>query len=213
MNSMGHQGIVGIDICSYGNYGWATTVPVKTIADAKKVKFRIAEAAVNKMSYKAWGLNPVVMPWPDVPVALKQGVITGLDHTLTVCDITKKFEVAKYYTRLNYAMGLFISIFNEAWLNKLPPDLKKTFIEVVHEMNAKARKQDIEQEKACIAEAMEKYKVTFFTLPKKDMATLTKEANVVHEEFAPEINKLYKGDKYRPANYLAEVQAFMGYKP
>ena len=213
MMGMDYQGIMGIDICSYGNYGWATTVPVKTIADAKKVKFRIAEAAVNKMNYKAWGLNPVVMPWPDVPVALKQGVITGLDHTLTVCDITKKFEVAKYYTRLNYAMGLFISIFNKAWLNKLPPDLKKTFIEVVHDMNAEARKLDVEQEKGCIAEAMEKYKVTFFTLPPNEMQIMIKEANVVHEKFAPDINKLYKGDKYRPANYLQEVQAYMGYKP
>jgi TRAP-type C4-dicarboxylate transport system substrate-binding protein len=91
--AMDHQGIMAVDIASYGNYGWATTVPVKTIADAKQVKFRIAEAAVNQLSYKAWGFNPVVMPWPDVPVALKQGVITGLDHTLTVCSITKKFEV------------------------------------------------------------------------------------------------------------------------
>jgi TRAP-type C4-dicarboxylate transport system substrate-binding protein len=95
--AMDHQGIMAVDIASYGNYGWATTVPVKTIADAKQVKFRIAEAAVNQLSYKAWGFNPVVMPWPDVPVALKQGVITGLDHTLTVCSITKKFEVAKYF--------------------------------------------------------------------------------------------------------------------
>ncbi|MGD8945074.1 MAG: TRAP transporter substrate-binding protein, partial [Desulfobacterales bacterium] len=98
--AMDHQGIMAVDIASYGNYGWATTVPVKTIADAKKVKFRIAEAAVNKLSYQAWGFNPVVMPWPDVPVALKQGVITGLDHTLTVCSITKKFEVAKYFTEI-----------------------------------------------------------------------------------------------------------------
>ena len=75
MMAMDHQGIMAVDIASYGNYGWATTVPVKTIEDAKKVKFRIAEAAVNKLSYQAWGFNPVVMPWPDVPVALKQGVI------------------------------------------------------------------------------------------------------------------------------------------
>ncbi len=128
---MDHQGIMAVDIASYGNYGWATTVPVKTIADAKKVKFRIAEAAVNKLSYKAWGFNPVVMPWPDVPVALKQGVITGLDHTLTVCSITKKFEVAKYFTELNYAQGLFIWLFNKAWYNKLPADLQKILVETV----------------------------------------------------------------------------------
>lgn len=213
MMAMDHQGIMGVDICSYGNYGWATTVPVKSIADAKKVKFRIAEAAVNKLSYKAWGFNPVVMPWPDVPVALKQGVITGLDHTLTVCSITKKFEVAKYYTRLNYAMGLFIWIFNKAWFDKLPADLQKALVESVHDVCEEARKGDIQQEKEQIKAATEKYGVTIFKLPDNEMKTLIKQANTVHEKFAPEINKLYKGDKYKPANYLKEVQDFMGYKP
>ncbi|MCP4622599.1 MAG: C4-dicarboxylate ABC transporter substrate-binding protein, partial [bacterium] len=47
----------------------------------------------------------------------------------------------------------------------------------------------------------------------KEMAILTKEANSVHVKFAPEINKLYKGDKYRPENFLKEVQDYMGYKP
>jgi TRAP-type C4-dicarboxylate transport system substrate-binding protein len=209
--AMDHQGIMGVDICSYGNYGWATTVPVRTIADAKKVKFRIAEAAVNKLTYQAWGFNPVVMPWPDVPVALKQGVITGLDHTLTVCSITKKFEVAKYFTEINYAQGLFIWIFNKAWFNSLPADLQKTLLQTVKDVCAEARvaakKQEMEQRKA----AAENYGVEFFQLPDKEMATLKEEADSVHKEFAPEINKLYDSDKYRPQDYLLEVQKYMGY--
>jgi hypothetical protein len=111
MMAMDHQGIMGLDITGYGNYGWATTTPVKTLADAKKVKFRTAEAAVNQMLYQQWGLNAVVMPWPDVPVALKQGVITGLDHTPAVCNITKKFEVCKYYTFIVYIIQVILSFF------------------------------------------------------------------------------------------------------
>jgi TRAP-type C4-dicarboxylate transport system substrate-binding protein len=210
---MDHQGIMGVDIASYGNYGWATTVPVRTIADAKKVKFRIAEAAVNKLSYKAWGFNPVVMPWPDVPVALKQGVITGLDHTLTVCSITKKFEVAKYFTELNYAQGLFIWLFNKAWYNKLPADLQKILVETVRDMCAEARIAAKKQEAEQIPAAQTKYGVEFFKLSDKEMAILTKEANSVHVKFAPEINKNRSGDKYKPANFLQEVQKYMGYKP
>ncbi len=211
--AMDHQGIMAVDIASYGNYGWATTVPVKTISDAKKVKFRIAEAAVNKLSYKAWGFNPVVMPWPDVPVALKQGVITGLDHTLTVCSITKKFEVAKYYTELNYAQGLFIWLFNKAWFNKLPADLQKILVETVRDMCAEARKAAKQQEMEQIPAAKEKYGVEFFKLPDADMKTLIKQANSVHQKFAPEINKINSGDKYKPENFLMEVQKFMGYQP
>jgi TRAP-type C4-dicarboxylate transport system substrate-binding protein len=208
--AMDHQGIMALDITGYGNYGWATTTPVKTIADAKKVKFRIAEAAVNKLNYSNWGFNPVVMPWPDVPVALKQGVIDGLDHTPMVCNITKKFEVAKYFTQLNYAQGLFIWIFNKAWFNSLPPDLQKTFAETVHDVCAKIRTETIQQE----IDQIEKAKaagIEFFILSDAEMATLQQEGDKTHQAFAAEINNLNPGDTYRSENYLEEVQAYMGY--
>lgn len=210
MMAMDHQGIMGLDITGYGNYGWATTTPVRSLADAGKVKFRTAEAAVNQLFYKANGLNPVVMPWPDVPVSLKQGVITGLDHTPTVCNITKKFEVAKYFTSVNYAQGLFIWIFNKAWMNKLPEDLRQTFIDTVHSVCTKIRQETQAQEEAQIAKAKEAG-IEFIELPAADLATLQKKGDTVHTEYKAEINKLYKGDKYRPADYLQEVQALMGY--
>ena len=212
MMAMDHQGIMGLDITGYGNYGWATIKPVRNLEDAKKVKFRTAEAQVNQLLYTEWGFNPVVMPWPDVPIALKQGVITGLDHTPMVCNITKKFEDAKYFTYVNYAQGLFIWIFNKAWFNTLPADLQKTFKEVVHEVCAKIRKETVLQEAEQI-ELAKKAGVEFITLPAADIAILRKKGDAVHKKYAPEINKLYPSDTYRPANYLEEVDGYIGYKP
>jgi len=212
MKAMEHVGIIGLDISGYGNYGWATVSPVKSIADAKKVKFRIAEAAVNQLLYKEWGFNPVVMPWPDVPIALKQGVIDGLDHTPTVCNITKKFEVAKYFTRLNYAQGLFIWIFNKAWFDSLPADLQKTFKETVRDVCVQIRKESRQQESDEIAKA-EKDGIQFFTLSDEEMAILKKQGDAAHKTYSAEINKLYDTDTYRPAEYLKEVQDYMEYKP
>ncbi|KIX14528.1 TRAP transporter substrate-binding protein [Dethiosulfatarculus sandiegensis] len=200
LDGMKHQGIMGLDVTAYGRYGWATTIPVKTIADAKKVKFRIAEAAVNKLLYKSWGFNPVVMPWPDVPTALKQGVITGLDHTLIVSYLTKKFEVAKNYTPVNYAQGLFIWIFNEAWFKSLPEDLQKIFVKTIHEVCADYRNKCKTQEEDAAAGA-KKSGVKFWDLSEADLGTLKKEGNKVHEEFADQIG----------AEYLKEVQKFLGY--
>jgi len=212
MRAMDHQGIMGIDITGYGNYGWATTTPVQNLKQARKVKFRTAEAAVNQLLYKQWNINAVVMPWPDVPVALKQGVIEGLNHTPMVCNITKKFEVAKYYTYIDYAQGLFIWVFNKAWFAKLPPDLQKIFVEVVRDVSADIRDQTKMQEAVQIMKAS-KNGIQFFTLPQEQMATLKKKGNAVHKKYAGEINKLYPGDTYRPNNFLKEVQDYMGYKP
>ena len=210
MRAMDHQGITGLDITGYGSYGWATTSPVTSLADARKIKFRIAEAAVNQMLYSQWGMNPVVMPWPDVPVSLKQGVITGLDHTPMVCNITKKFEVAKNYTELGYAQGLFIWVFNKAWLNRLPEDLRKTFVEVVREVCADIRKQTREQELAQI-EMARKAGVKFLKLPAEEMTLLREKGDAVHAKYAGEINQLHDGDTYRPENFLKEVQEYMDY--
>jgi TRAP-type C4-dicarboxylate transport system substrate-binding protein len=212
MMAMDHQGITGLDITGYGNYGWATTTPVRTLADAKKIKFRTAEAIVNQILYREWGFNPVAMPWPDVPVALKQGVIEGLDHTPMVCNITKKFEVCKYFTYINYAQGLFIWIFNKAWLESLPADLQQTFVEVVHDVCADIRKQSAQQEKDEIAKA-KAAGIEFISLSDAAMEVLKRKGNVAHEKMAAEIDKLYPSDTYRPADYLKEVQEFMGYKP
>lgn len=206
--AMDHQGITGLDITGYGNYGWATTEPVRNIEDAKKIKFRIAEAAVNQLSYRNWGFNPVAMPWPDVPVALKQGVITGLDHTLTVCNVTKKFEVAKYFTQINYAQGLFIWIFNKAWLASLPADLRDAFIASVHDVSAKSRQKSLTEENTNI-EAAKAAGVEFFQLPDADMATLKEQSKGTYDTYAPEINKLYPGDTYKPENFLKEVQTLL----
>ncbi len=212
MMAMDHQGIIGLDITGYGNYGWATTQPVLSVEDAKKIKFRTAEAAVNQLFYREAGLNPVVMPWPDVPVALKQGVITGLDHTPMVCNITKKFEVAKHYTYLNYAQGLFIWIFNKNWFNKLPADLQTTFKEVVHDVAAQIRQETKQQEIDEIKKATANG-IQFHKLPDADLNYLKQKGNSAHVKYKDEINKLYKGDTYRPEDYLKEVQDFMGYKP
>ena len=209
---MDHQGIIALDITNYGNYGWATTIPVKTLADAKKVKFRTAEAAVNQLFYREAGFNPVAMPWPDVPVALKQGVINGLDHTLIVCSITKKFEVAKYFTQLDYAQGLFIWLFNKAWFNKLPADLQVTFREVVRDVSADIREQTRMQEEEHLAKA-KAAGIQFFKLSDAGMDVLKRKGDVAHQKYASEINKLHAGDSYRPANYLKEVQDYMGYQP
>jgi TRAP-type C4-dicarboxylate transport system substrate-binding protein len=202
LDGMEHQGIMGMSVTGYGQYGWATTIPVKSIADAKQVKFRIAEAAVNKMLYKAWGFNPVVMPWPDVPTALKQGVITGLDHTLIVCYLTKKFEVAKNFTPVNYAQGLFIWIFNQKWFKSLPADLQTTFKKVVNEQCAIYRNECKAQEAAAKKGAIEKSDVKFWDLSAADLEILRVQGNVVHQQFAKEIGP----------QYLGAVQKLLGYK-
>jgi len=193
------NGVVVADITGYGHYGWATTTPVTSIADAKGVNFRIAEAPVNTDSYKEWGLKFTVMPWPDVPQALQTGVITGLDHTAIVCNITKKFTIAKYFTELNYAQGLFVHLINKRWLDKLPEDLRTVFLEVIAEESAATREATRKQHDEQVAAAKEAG-VEFIKLPEAEIMELKKMAEPVLQKW---------GEKIGP-DYLATVRAKLG---
>lgn len=195
------NGVMAVEISGYGNYGWASVKPIKTLADAKPLKFRIAEADVNQSIYKAWGLNIVPMPWPEVQIALKNGVIDALDQTAMVCNITKKFEVAKYWTPVNYAQGLLIHMINKSFYDSLPPDLQKTVVEVIREECAKTRDLTRKQEETEIQKAKASG-VEFIPLPKEDMERMRKEGQVVFKEWEPKIG----------AEYLKKVENLLGYK-
>ena len=82
----------------------------------------------------------------------------------------------------------------------------------MREVCAEIRKEVVQQEFDQI-EAAKKSGVEFITLPDGDMNTLRKKSVPVLDKYTPEINKLYPGDKYRPASYLEEVKGFIGYKP
>ncbi|PLX98108.1 MAG: C4-dicarboxylate ABC transporter substrate-binding protein [Desulfuromonas sp.] len=183
-------GLQAIDFTGYGSYGWATTKPVRNLADARTVNFRIAQAPVNIDAYKAWGLKFTVLPWPDVPQALQTGVIDGLDHTPIVCNISKKFTIAKYYTELNYAQGLYVHIINRKWLNKLPEDLRTTFLKVVREESAEARKMTRQQQQEQIADAKQNG-IEFISLSDQDRRTLEKKAAGIYEEWGQKIGESY----------------------
>ena len=189
------QGIMVVDVTGYGPYGWNTTTPVRTIAEAKTVNFRIAEAPVNTDIYKAWGLKFTVMPWPDVDQALQTGVITALDHTLTVCNITKKCEIAKHFTQIDYAQGLFVHLINKKWFDKLPADLQKILLDTIVEESAATRELTRKQHDDQMAKAKEKG-VTFYRLSDADLKTLATQSEPVYQAWGEKIG----------ADYLARVR-------
>jgi TRAP-type C4-dicarboxylate transport system substrate-binding protein len=193
------QNIVVADVTGYGSYGWATNSPVRNLTEAKSINFRIAEAPVNIDFYKAWGLKFTVMPWPDVPQALQTGVITGLDHTPIVCNISGKFNVAKNYTQLDYAQGLYIHLTNTRWLDKLPQDLRKILLDTIAEESAVARTLTRNQQADQIT-AAKSSGVSFYSLSLEEKAQLIKLAKPMYDKWGKKIG----------ADYLQQVRTTLG---
>ena len=189
------QGVMVVDITGHGSYGWATKAPVRTLQDARRVNFRIAEAPVNADIYKNWGLKFTVMSWGDVPQALQTGVIDGLDHTPMVCNITRKFDTARYFTRVDYAQGLFVHMMNKRWFERLPADLQQVLLEVIEEESRQARELTRRQELEQIA-AAEVAGVEFITLSAEDRRRLEELTAPVYDIWGRKVGKAYL-DKVR----------------
>jgi len=194
-----NQKLVVADITGYGSYGWATKSAVRTLDEAKAINFRIAQAPVNVDFYKAWGLKFTVMPWPDVPQALQTGVITGLDHTPIVCSISGKFNVAKHYTQLDYAQGLYVHLINTRWLNQLPEDLRKILLETITEESAIARSLTRLQQAEQIQSA-QSGGVSFYDLSQEEKARLMDLAKPMYDKWGERVG----------ADYLRQVRATLG---
>jgi len=192
------SGIKVVDFTGYGSYGWATTAPVSSLETAKPMIFRIAQAPVNIDLYRAWGVPFTVMPWPDVPQALQTGVITGLDHTPIVCSISKKFTVAKNFTAIDYAQGLYIHLMNKRWFERLPSDLQTILMTAIREESAKARVMTEQQQNDEIARS-KAAGVTFVELPAKEKERLTALAEPVVQKWADKIG----------AKFLQDVRSFL----
>lgn len=107
---------------------------IKTPDDMKGYKFRVSSDS-DAASCKALGGSPVIISGPEMYLALQRGTVDGIFITSTRgVDVSKSYEVCKYYTRIPLVVGAqFGFVINlDSW-NGLPPDIQKAFTDVAAE--------------------------------------------------------------------------------
>lgn len=76
--------------------------PVRSAADFKGLKIRIAESAMVRAAMQRLGANPQVVPLADLYVALKQGVVDAQENGVIPVKNISLYEVQKYLTLTHY---------------------------------------------------------------------------------------------------------------
>ncbi len=98
--------------------------------DLEGLKIRSPGQAPILAFYRLFDANPQEMAWSDVYMAVKQGVVDGGDNSASNVLAAKLYEVAPYYTSINYMAGADPFMVNKGWYESLPSDLKVIFDEV-----------------------------------------------------------------------------------
>jgi len=141
---------LGVKILGYYNMGawvWGTSrksTPIHVPDDFHGKKIRVVGNPLVEQTFKTLGAQPVQMAWPEVPTALLQGVIDGLETTMSGLDSVKGWELVGNLTYANYKYTPYVAIMNMRAWKKLPPDLQQIMLDA---MEQSVRWQDAELER------------------------------------------------------------------
>ncbi|MBE0627566.1 MAG: TRAP transporter substrate-binding protein DctP [Burkholderiales bacterium] len=118
---------------------YSVSKPIRTYSDLKGMKIRFPGGSANAARIKALGGAPTLIPWPDLPLALSQGVVEGVTTThqsavtakLWDSGLKNSFEDFQYF-------GQYVPMVNLDFWNKQPKNVQDALVAswnaiIVHE--------------------------------------------------------------------------------
>jgi tripartite ATP-independent transporter DctP family solute receptor len=151
--------------------------PVRTAADFKGLKIRIAESAMVRAAMQKLGANPQVIPFADLYVALKQGVVDAQENGVIPIKNMSFFEVQKYLTLTHYIRDVETFYISPDKWKALSPVQQKAVIEASEEagkLETDLTKQEIDDATKFLASKM--------TIVEPDLGSIRKALEGVYEE-------------------------------
>jgi TRAP-type C4-dicarboxylate transport system substrate-binding protein len=87
------------------------------------------ENPVHMAAYKALGIVPTPMAFPEVFTALQQGTVDGQENPLSVIMAAKFDQVQKHVSLTGHVFSPALFIMNKSMFDKLSAEDQKIFIE------------------------------------------------------------------------------------
>jgi tripartite ATP-independent transporter DctP family solute receptor len=87
--------------------------PVRSAADFAGLKVRTAESALVQQTMRKLGATPVVVPFADLYLALRQGTVDAQENNFITVKTSSLFEVQKYFMKTDYIRDVSAIFINE----------------------------------------------------------------------------------------------------
>ncbi len=124
------RGMVGM---AWGDNGFRHLTnskrPVTTPADAKGLKIRTQENPLHIQAFRAFGLNPTPMAFPELYGALQQGTVDGQENPISLIITSKFYQVQKHLSLTGHAYAPGILVISQKFFDSLPAADKTLFME------------------------------------------------------------------------------------
>jgi len=126
--------------------------PIIKPDDAAGLKMRTMENKVHIDGYKAFGIQPTPMAFPEVYGALQQGTVDGQENPIPVILASKFSQVQKYLSLTGHVYSPALLITSPRLMNKLSDADKKVFYEAAKKAAVAQRKKVNDDENNGIAQ-------------------------------------------------------------
>ncbi len=155
---------------------------VHTPADLKGLKMRTMENPVHIRAYKALGIIPTPMAFPEVFTALQQGTVDGQENPLSIIIAGKFEQVQKYISLTGHVYSPCVWLMNPDAYAKLSEADKKAFHEAAIE-GTKANRARVDADDASGVEYLRKGGMEVIEdVDKTQFITALAEANAYFEK-------------------------------
>jgi tripartite ATP-independent transporter DctP family solute receptor len=98
---------------------------VVTPKDLEGMKIRTPPAFANQAFVQAAGGNAITIAFPELVMAMKQGVVDGQENPIGTIYSLKLYETQKYLSILNYTYSSMVHVVNKKSWAKLTPEQQK----------------------------------------------------------------------------------------
>ncbi len=103
--------------------------PIKTVNDFVGLRFRSFGNKQYAKAYEMLGANPIVIPWGETYMALKQGIVEAGAGNMSQIKSMGFTEVAPYVIKTNEYYSNIIFVMNIKRFNSLTPEYQKIILE------------------------------------------------------------------------------------
>jgi tripartite ATP-independent transporter DctP family solute receptor len=126
--------------------------PIVKPSDASGLKMRTMENKVHMEGYRAFGIQPTPMAFPEVFGALQQGTVDGQENPIPVILSSKFSQVQKHLSLTGHVYSPALLITSPRLMNRLSDADKKVFYEAAKKAATAQRKKVNDDEANGIAQ-------------------------------------------------------------
>jgi tripartite ATP-independent transporter DctP family solute receptor len=147
--------------------------PVLSIDDMKGFRIRVMASQLNVDVWKAVGAVPTPVAYTETYLAIKSGVVDGMENESASALDMKFYEAAPYFARTEHDFTVRPLFMAKKSFEALPADLQQIVLKDAQDVTVYERKIENEARLAAEAEMQGKFNAKFNAIDKKPFQAAT----------------------------------------